>query len=82
MDHAGAGGESVDDGKMNTRDFDLYYKDEAGEWKLAKEVRGNKAHVSDITLDHPIKAQNGVSMSLRQITEPMASHPDLQLEDV
>ena len=57
MDHAGAGGESVDDGKMNTRDFDLYYKDEAGEWKLAKEVRGNKAHVSDITLDHPIKAQ-------------------------
>ena len=46
MDHAGAGGESVDDGKMNTRDFDLYYKDEAGEWKLAKEVRGNKAHVS------------------------------------
>lgn len=58
MDHAGAGGESVDDGKMNTRDFDLYYKDEAGEWKLAKEVRGNKAHVSDITLDHPIKAQD------------------------
>ncbi len=31
--YAGAGGESVDDGKMNTRDFDLYYKkDEAGEW--------------------------------------------------
>ena len=58
MDHAGAGGESVDDSKMNTRDFDLYYKDEAGEWKLAKEVRGNKAHVSDITLDHPIKAQD------------------------
>ena len=24
MNHAGAGGESVDDGKMNTRDFDLY----------------------------------------------------------
>ena len=35
---------------MNTKDFDLYYKDEAGEWKLAKAVRGNKAHVSDITL--------------------------------
>ena len=83
MDHAGAGGESVDDGKMNTRDFDLYYKDEAGEWKLAKEVRGNKAHVSDITLDHPIKAQE---WRLHVITAdngtPMASHPDLQLEDV
>ena len=58
MDHAGAGGESVNDGLMNTKDFDLYYKDEAGEWKLAKEVRGNKAHVSDITLDSPITAQD------------------------
>ena len=57
MDHAGAGGESVNDGLMNTKDFDLYYKDEAGEWKLAKAVRGNKAHVSDITLDSPITAQ-------------------------
>ncbi len=36
-DHAGAGGESNDDGKMNTRDFDSH-KDEAGEW-LHKEVR-------------------------------------------
>lgn len=50
MDHAGAGGESVNDGLMNTKDFDLYYKDADGEWKLAKEVRGNKAHVTDITL--------------------------------
>ena len=58
MDHAGAGGESVNDGLMNTKDFDLYYKDEAGEWKLAKAVRGNKAHVSDITLDSPITAQD------------------------
>lgn len=58
MDHAGAGGESVNDGLMNTKDFDLYYKDEAGEWKLAKAVRGNKAHVSDITLDSPIMAQD------------------------
>lgn len=58
MEHAGAGGESVDDGKMNTRDFDLYYKDEAGEWKLAKAVRGNKDHVSDIVLDKPIRAQD------------------------
>lgn len=58
MDHAGAGGESVNDGLMNTKDFDLYYKDTDGEWKLAKEVRGNKAHVTDITLDKPITAQN------------------------
>ncbi|WP_153058933.1 hypothetical protein, partial [Streptococcus suis] len=28
MDHAGAGGESVNDGLMNTKDFDLYYKNE------------------------------------------------------
>ena len=58
MDHAGAGGESVNDGLMNTKDFDLYYKDIDGEWKLAKEVRGNKAHVTDITLDKPITAQD------------------------
>lgn len=58
MDHAGAGGESVNDGLMNTKDFDLYYKDRSGEWKLAKSVRGNKAHVSDITLDQPITAQD------------------------
>ena len=58
MDHAGAGGESVNDGLMNTKDFDLYYKDEAGEWKLAKAVRGNRAHVSDITLDSLITAQD------------------------
>lgn len=58
MDHAGAGGESVNDGLMNTKDFDLYYKDADGKWKLAKEVRGNKAHVTDITLDKPITAQD------------------------
>lgn len=56
-EHAGAGGESVNDGLMNTKDFDLYYKDEAGKWKLAKSIRGNKAHVTDITLDRPITAQ-------------------------
>ncbi|KXT77893.1 endo-beta-N-acetylglucosaminidase [Streptococcus sp. DD13] len=57
MDHAGAGGESVDDGKMNTRDFDLYYKDADNQWKLAKAIRGNRAHVTDVTLDKPITAQ-------------------------
>ena len=69
MDHAGAGGESVNDGLMNTKDFDLYYKDTDGEWKLAKEVRGNKAHVTDITLDKPITRKTGVCMSLHLITE-------------
>ncbi|WP_256958172.1 MULTISPECIES: bacterial Ig-like domain-containing protein [unclassified Streptococcus] len=57
VDHAGAGGESVNDGLMNTKDFDLYYKNENGEWQLAKAVRGNKAHTSDIILDQPITAQ-------------------------
>ena len=58
MDHAGAGGESINDGKMNTRDFDLYFKNEAGEWELAKEVRGNTAHVTDVDLPRPITAQD------------------------
>ncbi|WP_153046619.1 hypothetical protein, partial [Streptococcus suis] len=57
MDHAGAGGESVNDGLMNTKDFDLYYKNENGDWVLAKEVRGNRDHVTDIVLDKPIRAQ-------------------------
>lgn len=58
MDHAGAGGESVNDGLMNTKDFDLYYKDAAGEWQLAKAVRGNREHVTDIILDKAITAQD------------------------
>lgn len=58
MDHAGAGGESINDGLMNTKDFDLYYKNEAGEWTLAKAVRGNRAHVTDLVLDQPIRAQD------------------------
>ena len=58
MDHAGAGGESVNDGLMNTKDFDLYYKNDAGQWLLAKAVRGNREHVSDIILDQPIHAQD------------------------
>ena len=82
MDHAGAGGESVDDGKMNTRDFDLYYKDEAGEWKLAKEVRGNKAMCLTLHLIIRSRLKTGVSMSLQPITAPHGKHPDLQLEDV
>ena len=58
VEHAGAGGESVNDGLMNTRDFDLYYKDmTTGEWLLAKSIRGNRAHVTDVDLDRPITAQ-------------------------
>ncbi|MBF0819268.1 endo-beta-N-acetylglucosaminidase [Streptococcus acidominimus] len=58
MDHAGAGGESVNDGLMNTKDFDLYYKDSAGNWKLAHSVRNNIAHVTDIELATPTTAQD------------------------
>ena len=55
---------------MNTRDFDLYYKDEAGEWKLAKEVRGNKAMYLTLHLIIRSRLKTGVSMSLQQITAP------------
>ncbi len=48
------------DGLMNTKDFDLYYKDEAGEWKLAKAIRGNRAHVCDITLIAQLRRKTGV----------------------
>ncbi|MBZ2106778.1 endo-beta-N-acetylglucosaminidase [Streptococcus mitis] len=58
MDHAGAGGESVNDGLMNTKDFDLYYKDQDGQWKLAKSIRDNSEHVTDVTLDQAITAQD------------------------
>ncbi|HFI0353237.1 TPA: LPXTG cell wall anchor domain-containing protein [Streptococcus suis] len=57
VDHAGAGGEAVQDGSMNTHTFDLQYKDmETGEWKLAHQVVGNKDHVTDIILREPIRA--------------------------
>ncbi len=38
-DHAGAGGESVDDGKMNTRDFDLTKATKPVSGKCRGEVR-------------------------------------------
>ena len=58
VEHAGAGGESVNDGMMNTKDFNLEYKDlETGEWKIAKEIRDNIAHVTDVLLDDPITAK-------------------------
>lgn len=58
VEHAGAGGESADNGMMNTKDFNLEYKDaETGEWKIAKEIRDNIAHVTDILFEDPITAK-------------------------
>lgn len=58
MEHAGAGGESVKDDLMNTKDFDLYYKDESAEWKLAKSIRNNILHITDVVFDKAITAQD------------------------
>ena len=59
IDHAGAGGESVNDGLMNTKDFDIYYKDmETGDWKLAASVRNNIEHVSEGVFEEGITAQD------------------------
>lgn len=58
VDHAGAGGEAVEDGSMNTKAFDLQYKDmETGQWKVAYAITNNKKHVTDVVLDTPILAQ-------------------------
>ncbi|NLW52841.1 MAG: family 20 glycosylhydrolase, partial [Tissierellia bacterium] len=57
MEHAGHAGESVNDGLMNTKDFNLEYLDENGTWKVAKEVRNNILHVTDIVLDTPVTAK-------------------------
>lgn len=57
VDHAGAGGEAVGDGSMNTKDFNLEYKNaETGEWEVAKAIRDNIAHTTDVILDEPITA--------------------------
>ena len=59
IDHAGAGGESVNDGLMNTPDFDIYYKDmETGKYVLAHSVRKNWDHVTSHIFDKPITAQD------------------------
>ncbi|WP_156896584.1 endo-beta-N-acetylglucosaminidase, partial [Helcococcus sueciensis] len=58
VEHAGHGGESVNDGLMNTRDFELQYrKDSNSPWVTAKRITNNKAHVTDVNLDEPITAQ-------------------------
>ncbi|EHR33252.1 hypothetical protein HMPREF9709_01296 [Helcococcus kunzii ATCC 51366] len=58
IDHAGAGGESVDDRKMNTREFKIYYKDKDGQYKEAVHVQNNREHVTDGVFEKPIIAQD------------------------
>ena len=59
IDHAGAGGESVNDGLMNTPDFDIYYKDmNTGQYVLAHSVRNNWDHVTSHIFEKPITAQD------------------------
>ena len=58
VEHAGHGGESVNDGLMNTKDFELQYRtDSNSPWVTAKRITNNKAHVTDVNLDEPITAQ-------------------------
>ncbi|MGO4936314.1 endo-beta-N-acetylglucosaminidase [Fundicoccus sp. Sow4_H7] len=58
FDHAGVGGESVDDGLMNTKDFDVHYRNsEQEEWNLALSVRDNRQHQSHHILAQPITAK-------------------------
>ncbi|MFL8887794.1 endo-beta-N-acetylglucosaminidase [Helcococcus kunzii] len=58
VEHAGAGGESVNDGKMNTKDFDLQYKiNPEDEWTTLKSINNNIAHVTDVNIEKPVTAQ-------------------------
>ncbi|GAA0371949.1 hypothetical protein GCM10008932_24080 [Alkalibacterium iburiense] len=58
VEHAGAGGEAADDGSMNTKDFNLEYKDlETAEWKIAVKRHNVNEHITDVILDEPITAQ-------------------------
>ncbi|RAN54780.1 hypothetical protein B8A42_06155 [Dolosigranulum pigrum] len=68
IEHAGAGGEDPrkqdpetgqwKGGSMNTKDFNLEYRDlETGDWKVAKEIRGNIDDVTDVELENPITAK-------------------------
>ena len=59
VEHAGHGGESVNDGLMNTKNFELLYREtEDGDWIEAYSIRNNIAHVTDVNLDEPITAQD------------------------
>ena len=55
VEHAEYGGESRD---MNTIDFALEYKTEAGNWVEAKRIKNNHAAVTDVLLDTPVTAQH------------------------
>ncbi|WP_152393458.1 endo-beta-N-acetylglucosaminidase [Paenibacillus guangzhouensis] len=54
VEHAEYGGEAKD---MNTIDFELLYKDDAGNWISAKRIRDNHSAVTDIILDQPVTAR-------------------------
>ncbi|CAM4293306.1 endo-beta-N-acetylglucosaminidase [Erysipelothrix aquatica] len=54
VEHAEYGGEA---NNMNTVDFSLQYKDENGQWQIAKAIKGNTKAVTDVLLDTPITAQ-------------------------
>lgn len=58
VEHAGAGGESSDNGLMNTKDFNLEYKDlNTGQWTIAVKKRNVNEHVTDVTLEEAVTAQ-------------------------
>lgn len=54
VEHAEAGGEGS---ISNTIDFSLQYKDENGDWKIAKKIENNTEAITDVILDNPITAQ-------------------------
>lgn len=54
VEHAEYGGEASN---MNTVDFELFYKDENGEWVSAKRITDNTKAVTDIVLDQPVTAR-------------------------
>jgi endo-beta-N-acetylglucosaminidase D len=54
VEHAEYGGEASN---MNTVDFELFYKNENGEWVSAKRITDNTKAVTDIVLDQPITAR-------------------------
>ena len=53
VEHAEHGGEAEN---MNTIDFELLYKNEAGEWISVKRITDNTEAVTDVILEEPITA--------------------------
>ncbi|WP_066067035.1 endo-beta-N-acetylglucosaminidase [Neobacillus soli] len=54
VEHAEYGGEASN---MNTVDFELFYKNENGEWVSAKRIKDNTKAVTDVILDQPVTAR-------------------------